>query len=136
MQRSSADTTSTVVPGSGSRVWKGQQKGEGVFLSDDEFDDDDDDSDLGMPLGSTTPTLTSAAAGGAHLGMPAGRPAFGSGARWARDRERAFLNTLKSPMAQEGFEATPTQAKGPNNETNVQEYETDEEEDYGQPVTR
>jgi len=89
-------------------------------------------------LGSATPTLTSGAAGGVHLGMAAGtgRPAFGTGARWARDRERAFLNTLKSPMVQEGFEATPTQSMGPSRSTNLQEYETDEEEDYGQPVTR
>jgi len=72
------------------------------------------------------------------LGITAGngRP-FENGAPWARDRERAFLDTLKSPMAQEGFRATPTQATAPSSAHRAQQdYETDEEEDYGQPVTR
>jgi hypothetical protein len=138
LQHTSSGTPSTVVPSSASRIWREQKKRDGVSLTDEELEDDDDNSDLGMPLGSTTPTLTSGAVGGVPLGIAAGngRP-FENGAPWARDRERAFLDTLKSPVVQEGFRATPTQATAPSSAHRAQQdYETDEEEDYGQPVVR
>lgn len=146
--RSSVNTVSTVVPparrpsyGQAGSNWAVPRTHD-VFLSDEEDDDDDDDSDLGVPLGSTTPTLTSGNnVPGTNTGLGLGLGGLGyagEGARWGPDRERAFLDTLRSPLVQEGFEASPAASAAGRSRSaaHVHEYETDDEEDYGQPVVR
>lgn len=87
----------------------------------DDFEDDDgddDDSDLGQPLGSTTPTLTSS-----HSNPP------------SRARSRQEL-----PMMSSGGTVGPTdtaeRSQGWRRRRGEEEYDDDEEEDYGRPVPR
>ncbi len=80
--------------------------------------DDDDDSDLGVPLGSATPTLTSARG-------------YGNTPRWHRSSHEPYSS---SPETADNH----YQQRNPRLDTDAQGlrrgYESDDEEDYGQVV--
>jgi len=80
--------------------------------------DDDDDSDLGVPLGSATPTLTNARG-------------YGNTPRWHRSSHEPYSS---SPETADNH----YQRRNPRLDTDAQGlrrgYESDDEEDYGQVV--